>query len=127
MSKTVVISGSRSIKVLPSEAIASINRIMELKFLVLVGDAPGIDSLVVDYLRAANYRHVHVYYALFNGGGRPRLRYRPYHAFGIRGNYSDRDIQMCWLADYGLAIWDGQSKGTAANIARVKKTKVIRC
>ncbi|MDB9513916.1 hypothetical protein PN499_22200 [Kamptonema animale CS-326] len=66
MSKTVVISGSRYIKVLPSEAMpsagfayASINRIMELKFLVLVGDAPGIDSLVVDYLRAANYRHVH--------------------------------------------------------------------
>jgi hypothetical protein len=23
---------------------------------------------------------------------------------------------MCSIADYGLAIWDGKSKGTAANL-----------
>ena len=32
---------------------------------------------------------------------------------------------MCTIADYGLAIWDGKSKGTKANIERVAKTKVV--
>ena len=32
---------------------------------------------------------------------------------------------MCSIADYGLAIWDGKSKGTAANIQRVKLSRKI--
>lgn len=127
MSKTVMISGSRTIKQLPEAANESINRIIQLKFQIIIGDAPGVDQLVIDYLwEIKNYhsRYVQIYYALFNGSGRPRHR-RGYQTFGIRGNYSDRDKQMCKLADYGLAIWDGRSKGTKANIERVKKTKII--
>ena len=33
---------------------------------------------------------------------------------------------MAATADYGLAIWDGKSPGTAKNIERVKATKVVR-
>ncbi|MFB2970375.1 hypothetical protein ACE1CD_15485 [Aerosakkonema sp. BLCC-F183] len=124
MSKIVMISGSRSIQQLPAAAIESINRIIELKFEIIIGDAPGIDTLVLDYLRSQGYRRVQVYYALFNGNGKPRHR-RGYTAIGISGNYTDRDKQMCYIADYGLAVWDGRSKGTKANIDRVKKTKVI--
>jgi len=124
MNKTVVISGSRSINELPLEAIASLDRIIELGFKVIVGDASGIDSLVQQYLQSKNYQKVLVYYALFNGNGKPRKIFG-YPTIGIPGNYSVRDIQMCLHCDYGLAIWDGQSKGTAANIKRVKKTKVV--
>lgn len=124
MNKTVMISGSRSINELPLGAIASLNRIIELGFEVIVGDASGIDSLVQQYLQSNNYQKVLVYYALFSGNGKPRNTFG-YPTIGIPGNYSDRDIQMCSHCDYGLAIWDGQSKGTAANIKRVKKTKVV--
>ena len=44
----------------------------------------------------------------------------------IRGNrYLDKDIAMSQVANYGLAIWDGKTKGTQANIKRIKRTKVI--
>jgi hypothetical protein len=33
---------------------------------------------------------------------------------------------MSKVATYGLAIWDGKSRGTLANIKRVPKTKVIK-
>jgi hypothetical protein len=33
---------------------------------------------------------------------------------------------MAARADYGLAIWDGKSPGTKANIKRVKRTRIIR-
>lgn len=116
----VVISGSRSIKVLPKEAINSLDKIIEQGFQILVGDAPGVDSLVQNYLKFKNYQNVVVY-----------------HPFGCRNNagfksekvgksYADRDKYMCNIADFGLAIWDGVSKGTAQNIKRVPKTKVIQ-
>jgi hypothetical protein len=72
MNKTVMISGSRSINELPLGAIASLNRIIELGFEVIVGDASGIDSLVQQYLQSKNYQKVLVYYALFSGNGKPR-------------------------------------------------------
>ncbi|MEG4997862.1 hypothetical protein [Microcoleus sp. B4-D4] len=124
MNKIVMISGSRSIQELPSEAHTSLNRIIELGFEVTVGDAPGVDSLVQQYLRSKNYEKVLVYYALFSGNGKPRNT-SGYPVVGISGNYSARDIEMCSHCDYGLAIWDGHSIGTAVNIKRVKKTKVV--
>lgn len=124
MSKTVLISGSRSIKQLPSEAIASLNRIIELGFQVIVGDAPGVDSLVLNYLKSKNYEQVKVYYALFDGNGKPRNTFG-YPCVGVSGNYRERDKLICSIADYGLAIWDGKSIGTAENISRVQKTRVI--
>ncbi|MFB2891962.1 hypothetical protein ACE1CI_03345 [Aerosakkonemataceae cyanobacterium BLCC-F50] len=124
MSKTVIISGSRSIKELPALSIASINRIIELGFNVIVGDAPGVDSLVLNYLKSLNYHSVKVYYALFAGNGKPRNT-AGYACVGVSGNYRDRDKFMCSIADYGLAIWDGKSIGTAENISRVQKTRVI--
>ena len=120
----VLISGSRSITELPLAAIESINRIMELKFQIIIGDADGVDNLVQKYLREKEYGRVHVFYAKFNGSGRSRNTNK-FTAFGIKGNYSDRDKRMCEIADYGLAIWDGKSRGTKANIDRVPKTKVI--
>lgn len=119
-----MISGSRSIQELPLEAYISLNRIIELELKIIIGDAPGVDSLVQQYLRSKNYDKVLIYYALFSGNGKPR-KTCSYPAVGIPGNYSARDIEMCSDCDYGLAIWDGHSIGTAANIKRVKKTKVI--
>lgn len=114
----VVISGSRSIKVLPQQTIESIDKIIEQGFEILVGDAPGIDNLVQQYLKSKGYENVTVYHPFNcrNNAGFKSER--------VDGNYTDRDKYMCNIADFGLAIWDGVSRGTEANIKRIK-TKVI--
>jgi adenine-specific DNA-methyltransferase len=116
----VLISGSRSIKVLPVEAIESINRIIAQNFRIIIGDADGIDSAVQAYLRGQGYRQVTVYYAKFNNLGKPR-NHHGFSTVSVMGNYSNRDRMMCSFADYGLAIWDGRSPGTKANIVGVSR------
>ncbi|HLO85476.1 MAG TPA: hypothetical protein VK203_10800 [Nostocaceae cyanobacterium] len=119
----VMISGSISIRVLPKEAIASLNKIINLGFHIIIGDAPGVDSLVQNYLKSKNCQNVTVYYAKFSWSGKCRNN-AGFTSVGIDGNYSDRDKIMCNLADYFLAIWDGKSRGTKANIDRLKARKV---
>lgn len=73
-----------------------------------------------DYLK--DYRRV----VVFHIGDRPRnnLGFDSVRVYGNKR--TDKDAAMAAGADYGLAIWDGRSPGTAKNIARVEKTKVIR-
>lgn len=120
----VIVSGSRSIKQLPQQAIASLDKIILLNFAVIVGDAYGVDVLVQKYLKSKQYENVTVYYATFGGSGKPRNT-NGFNTVGVPGNYIDRDKKMCEIANFGLAIWDGKSKGTRENIERVKKTRVI--
>ena len=122
---TVLISGSRSITELPKYAIESLDKIIDLNFEILIGDACGVDYLVQEYLILKSYKKVKVFYSLFKGNGKPRNSLFE-NVVGIYGNYTDRDKAMCAIADYGLAIWDGKSRGTMANIERVPKTKIIR-
>lgn len=125
MTKIVMISGSRSITGI-SAGLPSIDRIMELKFLVIVGDAGGVDKLVQEYLRRSNYLNVKIYFPLWGGGGKPRNT-TGYKTVGVAGSYVDRDKMMCSICDYGLALWDGNSRGTRDNIDRTgRKTKIIR-
>jgi len=120
-----MISGSRSIKDI-SAGLPSIDRIRELNFSVIVGDAGGVDKLVQEYLRRSNYLNVKVYFALWGGTGNPRNT-TGYETVGVPGSYVNRDIAMCSVCDYGLALWDGNSRGTRENIDRTgKKTKIIR-
>lgn len=116
----VFVSGSRGVSELPTEARASLDKIRELGFTVLVGDCHGVDTLVQDYL--TDYRRV----VVFHIGDEPRnnLGFDSVRVSGSK--QTDKDVAIAAGADYGLAIWDGRSPGTAKNIERVKKTKVIR-
>lgn len=117
----VMISGSRSVNKLPQSALNSLDKIIELGFKVVIGDCYGIDTLVQEYLKFKNYRKVTIYHI----GNKPRNNLG-FNTVKIRGNrYLDKDIAMSQVANYGLAIWDGKSKGTQANIKRIKRTKVI--
>ncbi|MEB3191169.1 MAG: hypothetical protein VKL42_12580 [Snowella sp.] len=125
---TVIVSGSRKVPTrvpLPKEVTDSLDKIMELGFDIVIGDAEGIDTQVQWYLRHKDYTKVTVYYAVFGNTTKPRNNYG-FPTIAIEGFYSRRDKTMCAIADYGLAIWNGQSKGTLENIKRVPKTKVIR-
>jgi adenine-specific DNA-methyltransferase len=126
MTKIVMISGSRSIKNI-SPGLASINKIMELQFAIILGDAPGVDKLVQEYLSSQNYPNVKVYFALWSGNGKPR-NVTGFETVGVAGSYIDRDKMMCSVCNYGLALWDGVSRGTRDNIDRTgqRKTKIIR-
>jgi hypothetical protein len=121
MSKTTIfVSGSRSIKFLPPDALQALDRIMAQGFIILVGDCLGADVLIQRYLSAKGYRQV----TLCHIGTRPRHNLG-FNTMQVRGTrQTDRDAYMGRTANFGLAIWDGASPGTAKNIARVK-TKVI--
>lgn len=113
-------SGSRSVHFLPTDAIAALNRIIDQKFNVLVGDCHGTDVAIQRYLKTRNYKNVTVYHI----GASPRTNIG-FNAVRVNGNFqTDKDKYMAGLANFGLAVWDGQSKGTAQNIERIK-TKVI--
>lgn len=116
----VFVSGSRGVRELPVAAKAALDKIRELGFTVFVGDCHGVDALVQAYLM--DYREVVVYHI----GKRPRhnLGFPAVRVAGSR--QTDKDAAMAVRADYGLAIWDGKSPGTARNIGRVRATKVVR-
>jgi hypothetical protein len=116
----IVISGSRSIQSLPTEAKERIDTIVKSGAEILVGDAPGIDLEVQRYLKSIDYDRVtvhHAYDKARNNEGFPTQ--------GGYASYSHRDRVMCESADYGLVVWDGQSKGSKANIDRVPSRVVM--
>lgn len=121
MSKTTIfVSGSRSIKFLPPGALQALDRIMAQGFTILVGDCFGVDTAVQRYLSAKGYRQVTVCH--INARPRHNLGFNSMRVPGSR--QTDKDAYMGRTANFGLAIWDGASTGTARNIARVE-TKVI--
>ena len=126
MTKIVMVSGSRSITEI-SPGFQSLNRIMELNFPIILGDASGGNKLVQEYLRDSNYLDVKVYFALWSGNGKPR-NVTGFETVGVPGSYVDRDKMMCSICHYGLALWDGASRGSRDNIDRTgeRKTKIIR-
>ncbi len=74
-----------------------------------------------DYLAAKNYQQV----VVFHIGTTPRNN-RSFSSQRVSGSrQTDKDAAMAEAADYGLTVWDGRSPGTAKNIARVAKTKVV--
>jgi hypothetical protein len=123
---TVLISGSRSVKALPAQAVASLERIVAQGLHVAIGDCPwGVDRLVQNWLAGAGHMNVTVYHRRDEA---PRyLASTLFFECEAYGNsYTERDWHMCSLADFGLAIWDGSSPGTRSNIHRVPRTKVVR-
>ena len=120
----VFISGSISIKKLPQIAIDKLNRIIEQNLTVIVGDANGIDSLVQNYLADNSYSNVNIYHAgnyiRNNVANWPTISVPSIKLTG-RALYTPKDKEIAKDADFGMMIWDGQSKGTKANITEMTK------
>ena len=124
MKTKVFISGSISIKKLPSKVKESILKIINKNLEILVGDANGIDSLIQDFCKENQYSNLTIYtIELFP-------RYKADDNFNIlkvnvpndikrdRQRQQEKDKQMTLDSDYSLIIWDGKSKGSYSNIIR---------
>ncbi len=125
--KTVFVSGSMGVLVLPVEAKTALDKIMSLGMRVCVGDAPGVDTKVQVYLAAAGYKLVSVYGCSLYGlrFGHPDGKKLGWMKRIVKGGPVDKDIAMSG-ASFGLAIWDGSSKGTKGNISRLE-SKGVKC
>lgn len=135
-SKSVFVSGSSKMqdaesnyyrKELPKPISDKLDAYMDSDIKVLVGDAPGIDRQVQDYLNSKGYDNVRVY-----GPGSDRPRYlanskwetklvdAPEYEPGSKEWLAAKDVRMTEDADFGLAvILDEGAKATRKNVQRL--------
>ena len=118
---SVFIGGSLSIRELPKEVCQRLDRIIEQRLPVLIGDAPGADAAVQKYLNSKNFDHVRV----FCSGRRPRNNIGgwPVESLKLDGQgfafHSAKDRVMAIRTRYGFMIWDRKSQGTLLNVYRL--------
>ena len=118
---TVFIAGSRAISRLNEAIRQRLDRVMAEGHHVLVGDANGADCIVQQYLAGQGYANVTVYCT----GLKCRNNVAPWQTVNVappadaaRGFdfYAAKDRAMAEAATHGLMLWDGESRGTYANI-----------
>jgi len=123
----IFISGSKSISSLPELAKTFIDQFIENGDEILVGDCYGIDAVVQKYIESKGFSNVTVYCSGViprnNFTSSAKIRSCAEAAKGLSGNafHYVKDIQMANDCDQALMIWDGESKGTAENIRRMKE------
>jgi hypothetical protein len=132
--KSVFVSGSISIKTLPSEVIKSFDKIISKTIHVYVGDADGIDTLTQNYFASKNYTNVTVCTIKEHPRNLASNHFNIKHVnYDIstkshREQQSFKDSYMTTHTDYSFVVWDGKSKGSFTNIKRAfeqeKKLKV---
>lgn len=119
--KKVFIAGSRRLARLNSEVKERLGNIVDRGLMVIVGDANGADKAVQNYLHSRHYSNARVFY--MEGGCRNNIGGWPTQKIAAAdpsrhdfAYYSTKDREMAREADYGLMLWDGQSRGTLRNI-----------
>lgn len=142
-SKTVFVSGSSKTQTkeseyyrrkLPKEIRKELDGHIAKRNKIVVGDAPGIDRQVQDYLNKKRYSNVEVY-----GPGK-EVRYTankkwktnpidaPEHEVGSKEWLAKKDIMMTKVSDLGLAVvLDEGAKATRKNVDRlVEQNKSVK-
>lgn len=119
----VFIGGSRRISRLNAEVRQRIDRIIERRLPVLVGDANGADKAVQEYLRSKNYDLVEVFCS--GDSCRNNTGHWPVRMIPVKGKrrdfsfYAIKDRAMADEASVGLMLWDKESVGTLMNVLRL--------
>ena len=127
----IFIAGSRTLPRLNQDIKQRISNIVDQGFTVIVGDAIGADKAVQQYLEERQYRDVLIFCT--EGQCRNNIADWPIQAISAANPkrkdfeyYRSKDLAMAEAADYGLMLWDRQSRGTLANIvALVKRLKPV--
>lgn len=112
-------------KVLSNKVTSKIDEYITDKKQIIVGEAPGIDRQVQDYLNSRNYRNVVVYHA----GSQPRyLSNRNWNTVSILSNLEEGSKE--WLASKDIAMSDAATEGLAIildnNGAQATRNNIIR-
>jgi hypothetical protein len=126
----VFIGGSRKISRLSSEVCQKLDQILAKHLPVVIGDAPGVDKSVQQYLHAKGYRDVEVFCSgtrcRNNVGGWPTREVAVDSSRRDFDFYAKKDLRMAQEASFGLMIWDGESAGTLMNVLRlIKQNKTV--
>lgn len=129
----VFIGGSKNINKLSDRVIERLDTVIAENEEVLIGDCYGVDALVQEYLSIHNYKNVRIYVS----GDKVRNNIGDWPMVNIQVSdgttgfefYRQKDMAMAKDADYGIMIWDGDSKGTYSNIKDLqgykKKIEII--
>jgi len=116
----VFIGGSRKLFRINNDIKIKIDKLIKDNTIILIGDANGIDKSIQRYLCDNNYKKVLIYCVdnkCRNNIGEWEFRYiKPNISKKDYKYYSIKDIEMAKDSDYGIMIWDGESKGTLNNI-----------
>ena len=122
----VFIAGSRRLSCLDNCARLRVDNIINKGLKVLVGDANGIDRAIQSHLYMRGYRNVEIF--CMDSGCRNNIGDWPKRIISAPGilrfsfaYYSSKDKAMATEADYGLMLWDGNSRGTLRNIIDLVK------
>lgn len=121
----VFISGSMSIQNLDLHVTDRVHNILESNYLILVGDADGVDTSIQKVLKSKRTSNVVIYCA----GEQPRNnvgdwlveRVATMERPGTREFFTAKDLKMAEACDYGFMIWDTKSTGTLGNIIELLK------
>lgn len=127
----VFVGGSRHVSRLNTQVLERLDKIIQKRLPVLIGDANGADKAVQRYLHSKRYPSVQVFCAgncCRNNIGNWNLRTVPAEARTKTFDfYAAKDREMAREANIGLMIWDGKSVGTLLNILRLitQRKKVV--
>jgi hypothetical protein len=120
---TVVLGGSRQISRLTAELERRLDRIIDQRLHVVVGDANGADKAMQRYLAERRHADVEVFCAgatpRNNVGGWPCRRVETKARPGTFEFYAAKDQAMAAAANVGFMLWDGESVGTLMNVWRL--------
>lgn len=119
----VFIGGSRRISRLSPEVRQRLDRIIERRLAILVGDANGADKAVQEYLHGKHYDLVEVFCS--GDSCRNNTGHWPVRAIHVQKKkrdfsfYATKDRAMADEASVGLMLWDKESVGTLMNVLRL--------
>ena len=119
----VFIGGSRRITRLSADVRRKIDRIIDHRSPILIGDASGVDAAVQRYLQSKHYEQVEVF--CMGNHCRNNVGNWPTKMVPVDGKkkgfefYATKDREMTNKATVGFMIWDGESGGTLLNILRL--------
>jgi hypothetical protein len=125
----IFIAGPRAIKQFDTNVTAKLLSIYEKGYDVLVGDAAGVDSAVQGFYADKGYRKVTVFAS--NGVARNNVGNWNIENIPVDGSlrgfdfYKHKDLAMASATDYGLMVWNGESKGTLNNIINLLEQEKI--
>jgi hypothetical protein len=128
----VMLGGSRRISKLPADVRLRLDRLVERKLMVVVGDANGADKAFQQHFASISYPAVEVFCAgsvpRNNQGRWPCRQVSTTAKPGTFDFYAAKDKLMAEEATVGFMLWDGESAGTVLNVWRLlqrQKTSLV--